>query len=959
MNSSIYLNDLSLPATSDEAADILWSLLDEAHAIKQPQVKLAPHECKKQMERIKDEVKAHFSGHPELDQVVDSVFGIIEGSIGMIYKLENKKTTAKFIDIIRKYFHDHNQHAPEGLNFFIELGLEVIADLVEKKDPPAWFEVLAITVLGVLQMVAGAIIKAYLPIAGELIGNALMSTGMDDIMFAITSAVSGEFSWDDYAAHKVESLKSSIISSAISCGVSFGVSAVQMGSVGKAWDVQKLSAADKALKAGQVVQGSFNLGTYVLKEVGRSLITTGISQIASRGLQGMASLIAGSYADQLKRNIQAAVNNCWSEVQHQALALHTQLKGDSTAYAKVEGCMQSVLKRTTEGNFFDGALRASRQVLPQASSLVGKGWGTFLSCASDIAQLGVSIPKLVNLVEDNTRQFARDIRATKERNAQSSQAASPMSVEDFNAKLEKLKTTYTDQMDQIFNGILNSAVYAPLVSLGTKKLVEAGSHLISTTEQEQLAQSPEMLSKIIDAENNQEEAFFDRVLRQWRHAESEVTHLSEKELQQVPANAAQTIEALKAEYGNALKIYKDENGVLYAQRPTRMEYAQSIREGKASGDPEIGALSKKIGKGIALIQPDGKIKSYSYSAEGQLLIRELSSDTPRDTSNTLYLDYQPDTGTGVGHVKLQGDQEDGVYSGNDCLYEAIKKGASLTDSISDLRNFTAQTLDSDASFKSYYHQWSLSQEPKDFVGSEPLHLWTRLKGGIGLAGSLGEFALGGALTVGSYGALSLAGLPIMAHGGDNIIANWKTLYSGQEADPYTVRFLENQGLSHTSAVLFNDAYGVAASLGGSYMLKSANAMLKALELNYELTIPADVKSFKGVDFEPTLNPLWTNTKKKTSIENAFGHWNKHRIEFFGEINNSKEYVETARELLTSPPAGTLYKIRPNGEIVIYHHEKNLFGVFTKEGIPKTLMKPNPYKRPDNSPYFNLEYFFEQ
>jgi pyocin large subunit-like protein len=44
----------------------------------------------------------------------------------------------------------------------------------------------------------------------------------------------------------------------------------------------------------------------------------------------------------------------------------------------------------------------------------------------------------------------------------------------------------------------------------------------------------------------------------------------------------------------------------------------------------------------------------------------------------------------------------------------------------------------------------------------------------------------------------------------------------------------------------------------------------------------------------------------------------------------------------------LTKIRPNGEIIVYDAETNIFGVFTNEGIPKTMFKPTDgilyYKR---------------
>ena len=41
-----------------------------------------------------------------------------------------------------------------------------------------------------------------------------------------------------------------------------------------------------------------------------------------------------------------------------------------------------------------------------------------------------------------------------------------------------------------------------------------------------------------------------------------------------------------------------------------------------------------------------------------------------------------------------------------------------------------------------------------------------------------------------------------------------------------------------------------------------------------------------------------------------------------------------------PPAGTLKIARPNGDRLLYDPRANLFAVFTREGAPRTVFKPN-------------------
>lgn len=52
----------------------------------------------------------------------------------------------------------------------------------------------------------------------------------------------------------------------------------------------------------------------------------------------------------------------------------------------------------------------------------------------------------------------------------------------------------------------------------------------------------------------------------------------------------------------------------------------------------------------------------------------------------------------------------------------------------------------------------------------------------------------------------------------------------------------------------------------------------------------------------------------------------------------KQYVEKAHNFFASRDQ-LLTKVRPNGEILLYDTEANIFGAFTNEGVPKTIFKP--------------------
>jgi hypothetical protein len=97
--------------------------------------------------------------------------------------------------------------------------------------------------------------------------------------------------------------------------------------------------------------------------------------------------------------------------------------------------------------------------------------------------------------------------------------------------------------------------------------------------------------------------------------------------------------------------------------------------------------------------------------------------------------------------------------------------------------------------------------------------------------------------------------------------------------------------------------------------------------------------------------LWTSTKSKSSVENAFSHWEKHKSEF-PEFLNSKQYVEGAKNFLNNPPTGALTKTQ-GGNTLIYETATNTFGVRTANGTPRTLFRPDPSKHgfPTNLDFF--------
>jgi len=94
--------------------------------------------------------------------------------------------------------------------------------------------------------------------------------------------------------------------------------------------------------------------------------------------------------------------------------------------------------------------------------------------------------------------------------------------------------------------------------------------------------------------------------------------------------------------------------------------------------------------------------------------------------------------------------------------------------------------------------------------------------------------------------------------------------------------------------------------------------------------------------------IWSSTRRKSSVENALGHWNKHKGEF-PELQNAKQYAEQAKDFLTNPPQGALTKTNSLGDTLRYDPNTNTFGVLSNDSAPRTMFRPK-----DGMDYWNRQ-----
>lgn len=84
-------------------------------------------------------------------------------------------------------------------------------------------------------------------------------------------------------------------------------------------------------------------------------------------------------------------------------------------------------------------------------------------------------------------------------------------------------------------------------------------------------------------------------------------------------------------------------------------------------------------------------------------------------------------------------------------------------------------------------------------------------------------------------------------------------------------------------------------------------------------------------------PVWSQNRYHTAQENAEYHF--HRDGPSLGARTLDDFLTKVHHFGDHPPAGTLSLTRENGDRLLYDPKANLFGVFTHDGAPRTILKP--------------------
>ncbi|MFF7839937.1 polymorphic toxin-type HINT domain-containing protein [Streptomyces ossamyceticus] len=145
---------------------------------------------------------------------------------------------------------------------------------------------------------------------------------------------------------------------------------------------------------------------------------------------------------------------------------------------------------------------------------------------------------------------------------------------------------------------------------------------------------------------------------------------------------------------------------------------------------------------------------------------------------------------------------------------------------------------------------------------------------------------------------------------------------------------------------------------GDTVVVTANRSFIERARTYNLTVAGLHTYFVLAGETPVLvhnASCWTATADKTSMQNALGHWRKHKADY-PALQNAKQYVDSARRFMNSQDPWIQTKVRANGDIVRYNRATEDFGIMTPDGSIRTYYKPDPRNHgyASNQDYFDAQ-----
>ncbi len=188
------------------------------------------------------------------------------------------------------------------------LGLEIVYSIEE--IPRFCWEGLVVFLLGVAQIVAGALLVAFTAGAASQFGMALIGEGISDCIDGIEGMVTGEFSWTEWAITKATGIALSLVTGGVSRLASTGLKAIKAGyKIAKT--VRQLKAIPKIVSSTSKNAAKANMKT-VAKYVGTEAVLQGVSYTTAKLMNLALQEVTKLVGQKLKESFMPVIRTAFS-----------------------------------------------------------------------------------------------------------------------------------------------------------------------------------------------------------------------------------------------------------------------------------------------------------------------------------------------------------------------------------------------------------------------------------------------------------------------------------------------------------------------------------------------------------------------------------------------------------------------------------------------------------------------
>lgn len=244
---------------------------------------------------------------------IDEAIKVIDSAQDKGWEVE--VATNKLQEVFKEAKGDRKQAIREAA----DNGLDTLFTLTEKKPTP-WWGIVGVGMLGIVQIATGVFITAT---TAGILGTGLISEGVGDMIHAVRSAISSQFSWEDWSIQKAINLAVSIVSAGWQA-IKDGCKAVKDTIKGATIATTLTTELGKEVVVSQVAQelrteglkmATQQLGLALSKGIAKECISTMVNY-------GMDQTLMKKIEKQIEQQVEAVIMQALEEDQlvQQALA---------------------------------------------------------------------------------------------------------------------------------------------------------------------------------------------------------------------------------------------------------------------------------------------------------------------------------------------------------------------------------------------------------------------------------------------------------------------------------------------------------------------------------------------------------------------------------------------------------------------------------------------------------------